>query len=204
MKLSRLHFRTTLSIVAIAGLFAACGSPPGTGGGGGGDRSANDPGDISLSVEKHDMDSGDFNRIHVDLFDINESGIILKFRYPSSIKYSKGSAVLFPGESEEFAITPYTEATSGKDRYLVFFISSDMAFGHGDLPLELDLKAITQDEEAFVEADLDNNDPRIDDNDEFRVSTPKFTAREHEDIFIRDENSSKPSGSATATPTPSA
>jgi len=169
-------------------------------GGGGGSGPTNATGDLVLQVEKDELDSDEFTRVRVDAFDINKEGVILKFHYPRSIKYSRGSATLRPNEDGNTSFDPFTEATSGPDRYLVFFIKPENAEGDDDITLEFDLKAIEEDPEAFVEVDLDNNDPNIADSREFEADDARFSALDHRDIEIRDDSTLRPTPTPTATP----
>jgi hypothetical protein len=182
-------------------MFAACG-----GGGGGGSSDTNNPGEVTLQVEKSYMDSGDLTGVRAEVFDINPNGVILKIRYPKSLRYVKDSAVFYKGEDEERPVAPNTEATDDENRYLVFFFSRRSANGDSYISVDFDLKAVSTDLEAFVEVDLDNNDPTVLDRDEFKVSAPRFTALQTWEIDIEGEedDSQTPGGSATPTPTPAA
>jgi hypothetical protein len=171
---------TTWSLLAVG---AACGG----GGGGGGPQASNDRGDVSLSLETSSVDSGDLCRARVEIYNPNPSGVILKIRFPTTVRYSKSSAVLFPNEEEERPISPSFQATYEGFRYLVFFLSND-EIRYGDYSaLELNLKASLPDPAALISVDIDNNDPNIPDNQEFDDKRPQFYSVEEVELEIRGE-----------------
>ena len=189
--------RIAILLAAPTALSAAIASCGGIGGGGGGDGggTANYPGSLSLSVERDRIDSGDMNRVQIEINDLNPDGAILKFHYPNSLRYVENSAILFPDREEQSDISPYDEVSIDGERYLVFFLYSSSALNDAFISLEFDLKATKSNSEAYVEVDLDNNDLNILDSLEFKASSPRFTALERWDIVIEAE-------STDPTPTP--
>lgn len=184
---------------SLSALIASCG-----GGGGSSSSSSdspNDPGDVSLNVEMSQMDSGDKTRVSTEIQNINPSGVILKFHYPAALKFVVGSAVLFPGQDEEVQIQPFEEAVLNKQRYLVFFLYPSSAINDSYVSISFDLKAIKSNPDAYVEVDLDNNDPSIRDSQEFNSSNPRFSALEKWDIEIIGESTDPtPTPAPTRTP----
>ena len=189
--------RIAILVAATSALSAAIASCGGIGGGGGGDGggTANYPGSLSLSVERDRIDSGDMDRVQIEINDLNPDGAILKFHYPNSLRYVGNSAILFPNREEQSDISPYDEVSIDGERYLVFFLYSSSALNDAFISLEFDLKATKSNSEAYVEVDLDNNDLNILDSLEFKASSPRFTALERWDIVIEAE-------STDPTPTP--
>ena len=189
--------RIAILVAATTALSAAIASCGGVGGGGGGDGggTANYAGSLSLSVERDRIDSGDKNRVRIEINDLNPDGAILKFHYPNSLRYAGNSAILFPDREEQSDISPYDEVSIDGERYLVFFLYSSSALNDAFISLEFDLKATKSNSEAYVEVDLDNNDLNILDSLEFKASSPRFTALERWDIVIEAE-------STDPTPTP--
>ena len=189
--------RIAILLAAPTALSAAIASCGGIGGGGGGDGggTANYPGSLSLSVERDRIDSGDMNRVQIEINDLNPDGAILKFHYPNSLRYVENSAILFPDREEQSDISPYDEVSIDGERYLVFFLYPSSALNDVFISLEFDLKATKSDSEAYVEVDLDNNDLNIVDRLEFKASSPRFSALERWDIVIEGE-------STDPTPTP--
>jgi hypothetical protein len=190
---------TLLLSVTLSALIASCG------GGGGGSSSdsdsPNDPGDVSLNVETSQMDTGDNTRVTAEIQNINASGVILKFHYPTALKYVSGSAVLFSGQDEEVQIQPVDEAVLKKQRYLVFFLYPSSAINDSYVSISFDLKAIKSNPDAYVEVDLDNNDPAIRDSQEFNPENPRFSALEKWDVEIVGESTDPtPTPAPTRTP----
>ena len=186
-------------VAALSALIASCG---GGGGGSSSDSSSpNDAGSVSLNVEKGEMDSGDKNRVRVEIDNLNPNGVLLKFHYPAALRYVANSATLFPGLEEETRISPYDEATLKGERYLVFFLYPSAALNDTYIALEFDLKAIKSNSDAYVEVDLDNNDRGVPDSNEFRAATPRFSALERWDVEIVGESTDPtPTPAPTRTP----
>ena len=177
------------------------------GGGGGGGSSPNYAGSLSFNVERSVIDPGDKNRVTVEISDLNPSGAILKFRYPTALRYVANSASLFPGSDSEVGIAPFDETTLDGSRYLIFFLYPSSAIGDTYISLEFDLKAVKSNPEAFVEVDLDNNDNTVPDSLEFRPSDPRFSAVERWDVVIEGQSTDGTptpitTGTPSTTPTP--
>jgi hypothetical protein len=193
----------TVLVTLLAGLVAACG-----GGGSGGGEAPNYTGDLSLWLETGKMDAGDLCHVRIDIREPNPSGVILKLRFPTSLKYSEGSAVLFAGDDGARWIDPSTSVTIEKNRYVVFFLKPHPSDLGGHLAVELDVKGIKKDLEATIAADLDNNDPNIPDSREFDERRPRFSAMQEHGIRIfddsetsGDDSSDAPSSDGASTPT---
>jgi hypothetical protein len=180
--------------IALATLITACGG----GGGGGGGSDTNYAGTIALDLERDHIDSGDLNRVSLEVVDINPNGSLLKIRLSKSLLYVKGSAVLFPNRDEERQTSPDDRVATDNERFLVFFLHPSDALGGDFISLSFNVKGITGDKRGFIEVDLDNNDPSIPDSQEFDPKSPRFTPKERRSIYV-DSDTSEP----TPTPTPS-
>lgn len=190
-----------LCVISIGCLIASCGV--GGGGGGGGGSDANHEGDVSVDLERDNLDSGDLSRVNVEVRNLNPDGAILKFRSSRSLRYVKNSAIRFPRRDEERRITPYKDASTDNERYLVFFLYPDDAIDGDFISIQFDMKATTGDNDAFMEVDLDNNDQNVADSKEFSVDSPRFSALQRFDIFIApDASQGTPTPVAGASPTP--
>jgi hypothetical protein len=182
-----------LRALILATIITACG-----GGGGGGSSDSNYAGNIVIDLERDHIDSGDINRVSLEVVDINPNGSLLKIRLSKSLLYVKGSAVLFPQREEERPTSPDDRVATDDERFLVFFLYPSDAIGGDFVSLSFNVKGITGDKSGFIEVDLDNNDPSIADSQEFDPSAPRFTAKERRSIYI-DSDTTEP----TPTPTPS-
>ncbi len=189
---------------ALATLMAAVcvGSCGGGGGGGGGSSSSpNYAGNLSFSVERDRIDPGDKTRVYAEINDLNPSGAILKFHYPTALRYVPGSATLFPDRDEETRVTPFIEATADGQRYLVFFLYPSAAIDDSYISLYFDLKAVRSNPDAYVEVDLDNNDSQVPDSSEFRIADPRFSALERWDVVVEGQSTDPtPTPAPTGTP----
>jgi hypothetical protein len=185
--------RLILSIFIL--ILASCG---GGGGGGGGGVSDNYEGDLHIELERDHIDSGDLNRITIDVTNLNQNGSVLKIRTSPSLKLVRKSAILFPDRSEERPISADADVGNENERFTVFFLYPSDALDDDYVSLEFTLKAVSGDEDGFIEVDLDNNDPNTSDSSEFSLSQPRFTAKLRRSIFIESDSSAP-----TPTPTPS-
>jgi hypothetical protein len=181
-----------LRAIILATIVTACG------GGGGGSTDSNYTGNIVIDLERDHIDSGDINRVSLEVVDINPKGSLLKIRLSKSLLYVKGSAVLFPHREEERPTAPSDRVATEEERFLVFFLYPSDAIAGDFISLSFNVKGIAGDKRGFIEVDLDNNDPSIPDSQEFDPSAPRFTAKERRSIYI-DADTSEP----TPTPTPS-
>lgn len=193
--LSKLFSHKVLLLTSFVSLLTSCGGIGG--GGGGGSSSANYEGDLYLEVERDHIDSGDLNRISVEVANLNPQGSVLKFRISRSLRFVSKSAVFFPGRDERRSVTPDVVDSTEYERYIVFFLDPREAIDREYVSLQFNLRAVAGDEDGFIEVDLDNNDTTIADRREFSVENAKFTAKDRKSIYI------EPDSSATnATPTP--
>jgi len=173
------------------------------GGGGGGGSESNVAGNLSLQIERDNLDSGDLTQVRLEVRDLNEGGAILKVRSSTSLRYVRNTAVLFPDRDEELRVSPSTDQGTDNERYLVFFLSADDALGGDFVELEFTMKATKGDRDAFIEVDLDNNDPNIADSKEFSITSPRFSAVEARGLYIEPDASDptpapEPSGTASS------
>lgn len=193
----------TFAALSTAMLLGSCGGIGGGGGGGGSDSgsSPNYAGSLSFSVEKSKIDPGDKDRVFIEIHDLNPAGAILKFHYPSALRYVSNSARLFPDRDEETGFPPYDEATLDGQRYLVFFLYPSAAIDDTYISLEFDLKAVRSNPDAYIEVDLDNNDLQIPDSREFSASDPRFSALEKWDVVVEGQSTDPtPTPAPTRTP----
>lgn len=178
-------------------ILSSCG-----GGGGGGGSDSNFAGNLSLEVERDNLDSGDLTQVRIQVRELNEAGAILKIRSSTSLRYVRNTAVLFPERDEELRVSPSTDQATDNERYLVFFLSSEDALGGDYIELELTMKATKGDNDAFIELDLDNNDSNIPDSKEFSITSPRFSAVVERGLYIAPDASEPtptPAASGTAT-----
>jgi hypothetical protein len=214
MRISTQFLCKAFALVGFVGVLASCGGIGGGGGGGG--SSANYEGDLYLEVERDHIDSGDLNRITVEVANLNPSGSVLKFRISRSLRFVANSAVFFPGRDERRTVTPDVVDSTEYERYIVFFLDPREAIDEDYVSMQFTLRAVAGDEDGFIEVDLDNNDRTIQDGREFSADNAKFTAKDRRSIYIEPDSSmptatptvaasgTAGSGSGSSTPTPAA
>jgi hypothetical protein len=89
----------------------------------------------------------------------------------------------------------------------VFFLYPDNAIDGKFFSLRFKMKATKGDKDAFIQVDLDNNDPSVSDSTEFKSSDPRFSPLIERGLYIAPDASEPtptpvPSGTVSATPTP--
>lgn len=193
--------RRLLVPVAIGLTMASCGG--GGGGGGGGGAESNYPGYVEFHVERDSLDSGDLTDITVTVTDVHRDGVFLKFHYPSSLAYRSGSAIMHSGDEESWTMTsPFDAASNGADKYLVFRVSPPPEDQNNRVRVGFTLRAVSGDPYAYVEVELDNNDPSLPDNLEFHDSSPQFSSDDRWNISIAGTPAATGSATPAATATP--
>lgn len=190
-----------LSLFALASILISCG------GGGGGSSETNYSGNVTLDIERDDLDSGDLTGVGIEVDNLNPNGAILKIRSSKSLRYVKNSAIRFPDRKEEARISPSDEVSASDARYLVFFLYPHNAINGKFISLGFKMKATKGDKDAFIQVDLDNNDPSVSDSSEFKASDPRFSPLIERGLYIAPDASEPtptpvPSGTVSATPTP--
>lgn len=205
MRISSRTISKATFISGVVALIAACGGIGGGGGGGG--STPNYEGDYYLEVERNHIDSGDLNKISVEIANLNPRGAILKFRMSRSLSYVRNTAVRFPDREERRSIAPDRFVSDDSERFLVFFLDPREAIGGDYISLQFTLKGVAGDEDGFLEIDLDNNDPSVPDSREFSIEKPNFTAKDRRSIYIEPDSSTgggTPTPVASGTTTPAA
>jgi len=194
-----------LAPVAIGLTIASCGGVGGGGGGGGGNAESNYPGYVEFHVERDSLDSGDLTDITATVMDVNRDGVFLKFHYPSSLAYRSGSAIMHSGDEDSWTTTsPFDAASDGADKYLVFRVSPPPEDQTNRVSIGFTLRAVSGDPSAYVEVELDNNDPSLPDNMEFNDSYPQFSSDDRWNISIAGTPAATPTPGATGSATPAA
>jgi hypothetical protein len=188
--------------VAIALTIASCG---GGGGGGGGESDTNYPGYTEFQVERDSLDSGDLTNVTVMVHEVNSDGVFVKFHYPSSLRYQVGSAMMYSGDAESWVSTaPFDSASIESNKYLVFRISRPPEDQTNRVGIAFTVRAVHGDPSAFLEVELDNNDPTIPDEQEFNSSDPQFSSDDRWNISIGGAPAPTPTPVATGSATPAA
>lgn len=181
---TRLAFLFT-SIIGLTATLSACG------GGGGGDEDFVGAATVSLSVQPSQIDSGDRAQVTSRLGDVHETGIGVKFRHPTGLRYVPGSAFL-KVSNKEYDITPAVNVESNEDdaRYLVFYLpqkifqTGSQEYNGQQGTLTFQLVGRQEVEEGLVEVDPDVDDPAIDNSVEFDLANPEFVAEDEAPISV--------------------
>ena len=173
------------SILALTITLSACG------GGGGDDEDFVGAATVTLIVQPSQIDSGDRAQVTSRLGDVHETGIGVKFRYPTGLKYVAGSAFLKVG-NKEYDITPAVNVESNEDdaQYLVFYLaqklfqSGSQEYNGQQGTLTFQVVGRSEVEDGLVEVDPDVDDPEIDNSVEFDLANPEFVAEDDAPISV--------------------
>ena len=169
--------------------------------GGGGVGATNDDGEFSggkvggFEVRPTRIDSGDRMSIRAEINDVNQSGVIVKFRYPAGLTYIRSTARL-ESAGDTVEIAPAVSATVGAVKYLVFDFAAE-SFGRdrrGRISLQLEGVSLVR--TGTIAIDADYNDPNRRIGEEFTAESPRFDPARSQSIEVRDTSG------ATPTPTP--
>jgi hypothetical protein len=117
-----------------------------------------------------------------------------------------GSAMSYSGDAQTWQTSsPLDTATIGSNKYLVFSVARPPADQSNRVAISFTVKAVSGDPSAYIEVDLDNNDPNIPDNLEFNPNDPQFSSDDRWNIAIGGATAPTPTPAATgsATPAPS-
>ena len=160
---------TFFAILALTALLPACG------GGGGGDDFVG-AGNVSIRVSPGTIDVGDRLQVTIEVTEVNEDGVILKFQYPRGLSYVPNSAFLIV-DGEELDVGPTINQSIDDETFLVFFFSNEI-FGDNDRgDLEFQLRGDDEaDGEIGVDIDVDN--PLVGNDIEFQITAPEFQAED--------------------------
>lgn len=179
---------TTIVATLVSTALSACG------GGGGSDDSGDFSGaaNVTMSVNPSNLDSGDRALVRVELSEVHQNGIALKFRYPEGLVYVPNSGTLIV-EEKETAIKPRVNAVTPDDEavYLVFYIPQKLFRRAGQEysgesgTVEIQLVGKTAVVDGLVEVDADVDDPGIADTLEFSMSKPEFLAEDQQSISVQ-------------------
>lgn len=138
---------------------------------------------VSLKASPKTIDTGDRTEVRISVSDVNESGIALKIRFPSSLAYVPSSALLIVDGDEKDA-TPTVNASKDDDIYLVFYFSQDDFGADAEGEVVVLLEGVSSEAAGFIEVDADVDDPAIDNASEFSLEEPEFVAESDSGIVV--------------------
>ncbi|RME60496.1 MAG: hypothetical protein D6780_03275 [Candidatus Dadabacteria bacterium] len=169
--------RVLLIIVLFTLFFSSCG------GGGGGGSSFVGAALVSLSVSPRSIDVGDRTKVETEVREVNEDGIILKFRYPVALSYVLDSAFLIV-DNNKINISPLFNEDDGTNSFLVFFLSRSLFSENGEGRVEFLLEGVDRVTSGTIGVDADVDDPLVNNLSEFSIDDPQFQAEAEADIDV--------------------
>lgn len=139
--------------------------------------------EVSLTASPKIIDTGDRTEVRIRIQHVNESGIALKIRFPSSLSYVPSSAQRIV-DGDEHDASPTVNATKDDDVYLVFYFSQDDFDSDASGQVIVLLEGVSSEAEGFIEVDADVDDPAIDNSSEFSLEEPEFEAESDSKIQV--------------------
>ncbi len=175
-------FRSLTLVMASLVSLVGCG-----GGGGGGDDEFFGAAVVDIAASPRSIDTGDRSVVKAFLSEVNDDGLMLKFRFPKELRYVLDSARLYvDGDDDGQDATPDVSVTVDNDSYLVFFLPQDDFDDDDRGVVEFQVEADEEISDAEVEVDPDVDDPLIDNDVEFDSENPEFGAEASVSITVRN------------------
>ena len=166
-----------LFLLPTISLFMGCGSSSDSVGFSG-------AGDVNISVEPTSIDVGDRLLVTVDIFTINDDGIFAKIKFPNSLSYVEGTALLTVSGDESEIEPDIIADGEDDDTFLIFFLAeSDFDITRqGELTFELQADDAVED--GRISVDIDGDDPTVLNINEFNAEDPAFQEEEGQSIEV--------------------
>lgn len=159
----------------------------GCGGGGGGGDDFLGAAVVDIVASPRNIDTGDRSVVKAYLTDVNEDGLMLKFRFPKELRYVVDSArLVVDSDTDGRDASPDVSVTVDNDSYLVFFLPQDDFDDNQRGIVEFQVEADEEISDGEVEVDPDVDDPLIDNGVEFDPENPEFGAESSVSISVRD------------------
>jgi hypothetical protein len=172
------------------------------GGGGGSDESENDqgPATVKLAVDPKKFDSGDHTEVIVTLRSFKETAVALKVRFPVALSYVQESGIIIVDDVAEER-KPNVKKADTEFGYAVFYISTTKLGIDLDDTVEIVFELVGNEsvEAGKIEIDVDIDDPKVENNEEFVVATPKFDPQAEADIVVGPAIEEEEEGDTTET-----
>lgn len=155
----------------------------GCGGGGGDGDSFIGAANLSVRTSPSTIDTGDRTQVTIDVSDVHENGILLKVRIPAALAYVPASAFLIVDDND-IDIGPDKNVADNNRRFLVFFLDQNDFDDNGSGKVQFQLVGNDSVSDGEIEVDADVNDPLVNDDNEFDVTSPEFGAEDATDITV--------------------
>lgn len=172
-----------VSLIPTVCFFTVCLLTGCGGGGGGGDSDFIGAAQVEISASPANIDTGDRMLVTVDINDVNESGIALKFKFPDGLSYVPSSSSLVI-KDQSIDISPTINLKENNSVYMVYYLKNNL-FGsdnRGSVQFFLEGVSAVVEGKLGVDADVDN--PLIDNSVEFDPKDPNFVAESYVEVNV--------------------
>lgn len=158
-------YRSILTLLLVATL-AACG-----GGSGSSSSDFNGSADVSIHVSPRSIDPGDRLDVEVQISNVSDAGVDLKFRFPKGLSYVAGSSFLIvDGQSVDIDPDFLGLAALGDLRYLVYYMTREIFGNSNNARVQFQLRGDAAIEDSKIEVDADVGERNFDvDQAEFQA-----------------------------------
>lgn len=142
-------------------------------------------GRVSLQTQPSTIDVGDRTLVSASISNVNDDGIMVKFRIPAGLVYVLNTAFL-EVDDREIDIGPdvNVEVDSENFVYIVFFLSQSIFGEQNRGVLTLQLEGVDSVGNGQVAVDIDVDDPLINNPGEFDAQSPEFQVEDEVDIKV--------------------
>ena len=159
-------------------LIGGCGG----GGGGNGDDFIG-AGVVSISASPSRIDAGDRTRVTVEIRDAHPDGVALKVFFPAGLIYVPNSSRLYVDDADQ-SVTPALNRESHSGVYLVYYFTQRIFGDQNRGTLTFELEGTSRVRDDHIGADIDVDDPLIDNAEEFDINNPQYEAETETGIEV--------------------
>lgn len=152
-------------------------------GGGGGGSSGQAV--VNVSAEPSKLDAGDITTVSIEVYDVQDGGVVLKIRTPVGLDYVNDSGFLAV-DGVSLNLDPDFYKTDDTYNYLVYFLGRNL-FGEDNFGLlTVNYQGTGAVAAGTIDVDADANDPSVPDSSEFSADAPNFSAQDSQKVVVKN------------------
>ena len=139
---------------------------------------------VDISADPNSIDIGDRTLVLVRIDDLDDPSVFLKVRYSRGLNFVPQSSFI-EVDGEDVPRAPDRIFSDDRFDYLIYFISREEIDNEDDTRLTFQLSGETRVSAGEIAVDPDLDDPTIDNNVEFDINNPEFSAEDSTSIVVR-------------------